>query len=233
MSTVPMLKLNKATAHIPIRADDSIDITAIRIGKQRIARKKDAKLSDLKQAILHSRVVITPEQAILESGVDAAREKNFSPYMDYPASEELDELAFSTLKELARLQAKGKDQPLEKQYKYKKYIVGFREVERAIRRAELKGVVVATNLEVVDQLECMVGKLYEECKKMEIPLVFALNRRKIGNALGKSMKQSLVGILSLDGVHQDWKRMLSLTDSLRNAITDGSLVQTPESHVII
>lgn len=233
MSTVPTLKLNKATSHIPIRVDDSIDITAIRIGKQRIARKKDAKLSDLKQAILHSREVIAPELATVVSDVDAAREKCFPSYMDYSASVQLDDLAFSTLKELARLQAKGKDQPLEKQYKYKKYIVGFREVERAIRRAEVKGVVVATNLEVVDQLECMVDKLYEECKKMDIPLVFALNRRKIGKALSKSMKQSLVGIISLDGVHQDWKRMLSLTESLRNARSDRSLVQTPESHVMV
>ena len=218
MSTAPTLKLNKATVHIPIRLDEDMDLTAIRIGKQRIARKRDAKVSEIKQAILHTREH-TQEQ-VSKAHVDAQEnicQSNRPVYMDYSISVELDDLAFGVLKELHRLQARGIDQPVEKRYKYKKYIVGFREVERALRRDELKGVIVSTNLESVDELDGMVKSLYENCKSKEVPLIFALNRRRIGKALGKTMKQSLVGIVNLEGVFQEWRKMIALSDSLRAA----------------
>jgi len=218
MLSVPSLKLNKATSHIAFRPDNSIDLTAIRIGKQRVARKRDERLSDLKQAIIKGRELYEGVQnQESTAGEPTELHRGLNPnYMDHCVSIELDEIAFVLLKELGRLQAKGKDQPAEKQYKYKKFIVGFREVERALRRDELRGVIVATNLEEVDQLDCMVTKLHFDCKVKQVPLHFALNRRRIGKALGKSMKQSLVGILNLDGVHQEWKRMLSISESLRN-----------------
>lgn len=194
----PPLVINKATAHIPIRADAEIDITAIRIGKQRIARKDKQKLSALKKAIVEHREEPAPQQAV----------GPVEPEMFEPS--ETDELCFKILKELSRLQQKGLTQPAEKRYRYKKFVVGFREVERALFRNELKGVILAVNLEEADELHRLVAELEATCKEKEIPFIHCLTRRRLGKALGKSMKQSVVGIFNLDGVHQDWKSLQSI-----------------------
>jgi selenocysteine insertion sequence-binding protein 2 len=217
------LKFNKSTAHIHIRADKEIDLTAVRIGKQRLARKKDSKPSALKSAIVEFRnhnsaptvaesEDIVTEETVPDAGVGGP---SSGSYLPYPPSPELDELLMGVLKELCRLQARGKDQPPEKKYKYKKFVVGFREVQRALSRGELKGVVVATNLEDAPELEGLITNLSRDCAAREVPLLFALTRRKMGKALGKSMKQSLVGIVNLDGVHQPWKQALASTETTR------------------
>ena len=226
VTSAPMIKLNKSTAHIQLRTDSEIDITAIRIGKQRMARRKETKLSHLKQAIVEHRQVVAPAVTVSEANVpqpldhDPASAAGSPPtalpqYICHALSADLDEAAFGILKELSRLQAKGKDQPEEKRYKYKKFIVGLREVQRASSRKELKGVIVATNLEAVDELDSLIVQLRDDCAQSEVPFVVALTRRRIGKALAKSMKQSLVGIVSLDGVHQPWKAFVEMAESLK------------------
>ncbi len=138
----------------------------------------------------------------------------FLSYLPYGPSDDLDNMTFGVLKELCRLQAKGKDQPVEKRYKYKKYVLGFREVQRCLKRRELKGIIVATNLDSVDELVSSLQGLEGECTALEVPLIYSLTRRRMGKAVGRSMKQSLVGIVNLEGVHQPWKQILSLVDSI-------------------
>lgn len=218
------LKFNKSI-HLAIRPDAVVDLTAIRIGKQRLARKKKENVSTLKTAILACREQATPATSDLAAVPDRGDDRKDSEpviqeYLPFPPNAELDDLSYVALKELSRLQARGKDQPPEKQYKYKKFVVGFREVDRALRRGELKGVIIATNLEVVPELHSMVSALREECETREIPLLFALSRRRLGKAVGKSMKQSLVGIVNLEGVHQVWKQIISIVDSLRSDSID-------------
>ena len=216
------LKFNKATAHIRLRPDSETDLTAIRIGKQRFARKKETKPSVLKSAIVEFRSHrngsethdLNQNRSEHSSSPVIDQSQEASSYLPYPASDELDEILFGVLKELSRLQARGKDQPPEKKYKYKKFVVGFREVDRALRRSELKGVIVATNLEEAPELGDLISALSRDCLEKEVPLLFSLTRRRMGKALGKSMKQSLVGIVNLDGVYQPWRQALSLVETL-------------------
>ena len=217
------LTMNKAV-NLALRSDPEIDLTAIRVGKIRVARVKTKKISVLKAAINETRGASDSAPPRLDERADLSSDElnksihiipnEVGSYIEYSSSE-LDDIIFGILKELARLQSKGKDQPPEKRYKYKKFLVGFREVERALNRGELKGIVVSTNLEPVDELLKMMTQLKLDCEAKEVPLVFALSRRRMGKALGKSMKQSLVGIVNLDGVHQPWKQALSLVDSLK------------------
>jgi hypothetical protein len=46
-------------------------------------------------------------------------------------------------------------------------------------------------------------------------MFYALNKRKIGKALDKSMKQSIVGVVSLEGIYQDWRKILDMVNELR------------------
>jgi selenocysteine insertion sequence-binding protein 2 len=210
------LKFNKSI-HLAIRQDVEVDLTALRVGKLRVARKKKNNVSNLKAAIYAYRgqtstLSDTEAAPTLDSGTES--KLAIPEYIGYPSNTELDDLSYVALKELARLQSRGNDQPPEKRYKYKRFVVGFREVERALRRGELKGVIIATNLEVVPELHSMVSALRDECTERQVPVIFSLTRRRLGKAVGKSMKQSLVGIVSLEGVHQVWKQIISIPASL-------------------
>jgi len=239
MDNSTKLTINKTTANVPIRVEDGVDLTAIRIGKQRVARNKKTKVSDLKTAILlhrdqtKSAETASPPQVVETQDLDQSDLKQIVPaFIDQSQSTELDEIVFASLKELTRLQAKGKDQAPEKRYKYKKFVVGIREVDRAVNRTEAKGVIVAFNLEWgIDALDKQIMDLRKACIEEEIPFFFALNKRKLGKALDKSMKQSIVGIVNLDGIHQQWRKILELVEDLRNNIPDGTKSQSGEIQV--
>jgi ribosomal protein L7Ae-like RNA K-turn-binding protein len=216
------LVINKYIGNIPIRADADIDITAIRIGKQRVARKKIEKPSELKMAINQHRSNIQGKPHDPAPQLDRLNEQggcessSRPPFLDQIQSEELDLLVYKALRELSRLQAKGKDQPKERKYKYKKFVVGLREVQRAVGRNEVKGVIVSFNLESgVDALDKLILELKNTCEAREVPMFYALNKRKIGKALDKSMKQSIVGVVSLEGIYQDWRKILDMVNELR------------------
>lgn len=205
-------RINKGVGGLLLKSDADIDITAIRIGKQRVATKKRERLSQLKQAILSHQLAPVLEEESL-STVEIRVPDNIPPH---PTSDPDDWiLVEKILKELARLQAKGKDQPPEKKYKYKKFIVGLREVQRSLNRDELRGVVIATDLVAgVEELDGAIEKIESDCASKGVPVVYALKRRKLGKCLNKSIKQAVVGIVSLEGVHQDWKKLLSMLGKL-------------------
>jgi ribosomal protein L7Ae-like RNA K-turn-binding protein len=205
-------RINKGVGALQLKTDADIDITAIRIGKHRVATKKRERLSQLKQAILsHQLAPVLEAEGVSTVAIIVSDNISHQPTSD-PDDWVLVE---KILKELARLQAKGKDQPPEKKYKYKKFIVGLREVQRSLNRDELRGVVIATDLVAgVEELDGVIEKIESDCVSKGVPVVHALKRRKLGKCLNKSIKQAVVGIVSLEGVHQDWKKLLNLIGKL-------------------
>ena len=53
---------------------------------------------------------------------------------------------------------------------------------------------------VVGGLDDRVAKVIQESEDRHVPVVIALTRRKLGQALSKNAPVSMVGIISLDGV---------------------------------
>ena len=45
-----------------------------------------------------------------------------------------------------------------------------------------------------------------------MPVIFALSRNRIGKAMGKSIRLSIVALHSVDGVHQQFTEVLKLAD---------------------
>ena len=219
MHNEKVLTFNKALSNVALKLDNGLDPTTIRIGKQRVARIKNKKRSNIKQAILENRNDFhssCPVVVFKETSVGDLQECDLDEpgrTIDQGAGTEMaevDRLSEIVLKELARLQGKGKDQPPEKQYKYKKFVLGIREVCRAVKRNEVKGIIVAVNIEDnVDEVKCVLDQLRLDCEQKEIPVLSALTKRRLGKMLGKSMKQSIVGIVSLEGVHQTWRDLVS------------------------
>ena len=110
-------------------------------------------------------------------------------------SPELDDITVDLLKKLTRFQTKLRNtQPMK--YKLRKrYVVGLREVERAIKSKRIRSIIIAPNIDKIvspgglDEVVISVLNLAFENK---IAVVFALNTRKMGKSLGKTIKISVI-----------------------------------------
>lgn len=139
-------------------------------------------------------------------------------YVHQELSDELDEKVKFVLGELVRFQERAKEQNAMKYAKLKRFCVGLREAKRAINRKKCKGLVVAPNLEVSTLeggLDDTVEELIELARENEVPVIFALSRNRIGKAMGKSIRLSIVALHSVDGVHQQFKELVKLAEELR------------------
>ena len=109
------------------------------------------------------------------------------------------------LSELMRLQERSKD---DKNARARRRIVmGLREVARGIRAHKVKMVVMANNLDEYGAIDSKLQKILDLARAGELPVLFELNKRKLGKALGKSIKVSVVGIQNADGAHEQFKKL--------------------------
>lgn len=139
-------------------------------------------------------------------------------YVHQELSDELDERVKFILSELVRFQDRAKEQNAMKYAKLKRYCVGLREAKRAIARNKCKGLIVAPNLEVSNLeggLDDTVEDVIEEARDNEIPVIFALSRNRIGKAMGKNIRLSVVALHSVEGVHQQFREAAKLAEDLR------------------
>eukprot|EP00929_Paragymnodinium_shiwhaense_P061055 TRINITY_DN30488_c0_g1_i1.p1 TRINITY_DN30488_c0_g1~~TRINITY_DN30488_c0_g1_i1.p1 ORF type:complete len:672 (+),score=221.77 TRINITY_DN30488_c0_g1_i1:58-2073(+) len=139
------------------------------------------------------------------------------PYVHQLLSDDLDEKVKLVLGELVRFQDRAKEKMMT-YAKNKRFCVGMREAKRAVVRAKAKGIILAPNLEVCTAeggLDDTLEDLIEVCRESEVPVIFALSRNRIGKALGRNVRQSVVTVLSAEGVHQEFKAICRQAEELR------------------
>jgi len=139
-------------------------------------------------------------------------------YVHQVLSDDLDEKVKFVLSELARYQERAKERDPMKYQKQKRLCVGLREAQRNVARGKAKAIVCAPNLEecaAEGGLDDTVEDLIEACREHDVPVVFALSRNRIGKALGRNIRLSIVCLLSLEGAHVEWRAVLKLTEELR------------------
>lgn len=101
----------------------------------------------------------------------------------------------------------------------KRYVVGLREVHKHLRAGEVKMVIVATDLEKVETengTDEAVAELIHTCRKMKVPLVFSMTKKKLG-CLAKSVHQkaSAVGIQNFQGANEIFLQLVERTAAKR------------------
>lgn len=139
-------------------------------------------------------------------------------YVHQVLSDALDDKVKIVLGELVRFQERAKERDPLKYQKQKRMCVGLREANRSVARGRAKGVICAPNLEecsATGGLDDTVEDLIESCREHDVPVIFALSRNRLGKALGKHIRISIVCILSAEGVHQEFKQVLKLAEDLR------------------
>jgi ribosomal protein L7Ae-like RNA K-turn-binding protein len=117
-------------------------------------------------------------------------------------------LLFDMLGELMRLQLRAKD--IKNAKGRRRPVMGLREVCRGIRAKKVKMIVKANNLDQYGALDVKLQELLDLAKEHDLPVILELNRRKIGKALGKTIKVSVVGIENSDGAYEPFKKLKRL-----------------------
>jgi len=93
----------------------------------------------------------------------------------------------------------------------KRLVCGLREVERGCKRGKIKCAIVAPNIDEIISpggLDDIIKTIIDHCTCKEIPVVFAMNRNKLGKTLGKSTRISAVGVYDYDGANEKFKVLI-------------------------
>ena len=87
-------------------------------------------------------------------------------------------------------------------------------IARGIRAHKVKMVVMANNVDQYGAIDDKLQEIIDLARQEDVPVIFELNKRKLGKAVGKSIKVSVVGIQNADGAHQQFKKLASLASKI-------------------
>ena len=155
-------------------------------------------------------------------------QKRARGYVNQALSKKLDGFVIELLKVLSYYQKRAR-QSGGMGKKKKRLVMGLREVHRGVRSRKVKCVIVAPNIEQSFRsggIDDRVAAIIEGCAEGvdqdgvpvdAIPVVFALNRRRLAKAVGKrQVGVSVVGVYDADGAYEHYRPMIKLAAKLRN-----------------
>ena len=126
-------------------------------------------------------------------------------YASLLGNDEAIPLLHEMLGELMRLQLRSKDD--KNANARRRLVMGLREVARGIRANKVKMIVCANNLDQYGVIDEKIQAIIDSAAEKDIPIIYELNKRKIGKALGKSIKVSIVAIQNADGAQVHFKKL--------------------------
>ncbi len=95
---------------------------------------------------------------------------------------------------------------------------GMREVSKSLKLDLLKHIIIAPHIESISGeggLDQLFDTIATACAKKGIEMTYALNRNKLGKAVGKKMKVSMIGIIDYGGANESFSLIKNLTAGLR------------------
>jgi len=113
----------------------------------------------------------------------------------------------------------------------KGYVIGLNECLKKIRDLEVNCVIMAVNIEPIKTeggLDDLVWTVIQSCRRHRVPLVFSMNRRKLGKVTGCKFATSCLGIIKIssDKIFSQliqWSEEMSLLWWIRKEVRKRSL----------
>lgn len=172
---------------------------------------KKKKLKRMKRVILQER-----EEKHQE---DKTTKRKVREFVSTKLSEQTDNNVKDLLSKLAFFQKRlQKTQPL-KYKQHKRLAIGLNETLKACQRGKAKAIIMAPDIEKITAkggLDSLIGNILRESGLKEIPVIFALNRRKIGVAIKKSVHISVVCIINAEGAFEELNKLLNEVEYLED-----------------
>jgi ribosomal protein L7Ae-like RNA K-turn-binding protein len=88
--------------------------------------------------------------------------------------------------------------------------MGLREVNRYLDKNNLVSIIIAPDIERVESdggLDFLINNIIKKAKDNNVFIIFALNRKLLGKVMGKAIKISIIGIVSIDGAISEYKNV--------------------------
>jgi len=139
------------------------------------------------------------------------KEVDIRSYVTRPPTPLLDSVVATFLNDLRKLQ--DREQSLFPETASRRFQIGFREVLRSMRRSKAKAVIMAPDIEKVttiekQSLDTLIAEVLQLSKEKNIPVIFSMTRRRLGKAIGKSLRIAMISIVDTRGVDQLYNNIL-------------------------
>jgi len=160
------------------------------------------------------------ERSVEQKAKDAVHSRKFRPYCSHLLSPEVNTTISSLMSDLIRFQDKQYAKDPDKAKAKRRYVVGLREVAKFLKVKKIKAIILAPDIEKVETeggLDDAVMKLLADSASLEVPTFFGLNRYKLGKLCLKKVPISCIGILNYQGSDENFKSLVTLTESLKEA----------------
>jgi ribosomal protein L7Ae-like RNA K-turn-binding protein len=95
----------------------------------------------------------------------------------------------------------------------RRFVVGIKEVFRGVRHGRVKCIILAPDIEEVQTaggLDDRVKDILRMGYEKDVPVIFALSRVRIGRALGKSLRMSVLAVIDTAGVQDLYNSTIDL-----------------------
>ena len=133
-------------------------------------------------------------------------------YAEQIITDELNEATKTLLSTLKRFQDRLYHTDKIKAKMRRRLLFGLREVAKSVDARTSKVVVIAPNIEKIESeggLDDRVRQIIADAREKDVPVIFALTKRRIGKALG-IQAVSIVSVLDYNGADEEFKRALTL-----------------------
>jgi len=129
-------------------------------------------------------------------------------YAEQVITNDLNSSATTLLKKLKGFQDRLYHTDKIKAKMRRRLLYGLREVAKSVNVKTSKAIIIAPNIEKIESeggLDDRIDQIIAEARGNDIPIVFALTKRRIGNALGVNGVISMVSILDYNGADDEFK----------------------------
>ncbi|XP_057375510.1 selenocysteine insertion sequence-binding protein 2-like [Daphnia carinata] len=193
-----------------------LDRSAPTLSRGKIRNKK-RKLSEIRKALLAAKAKkkIAHEKEVPVVRTNGTRphvlhSKKFREYCDQMLTDQIDLLSRDMLYHLRMFQDRVyKKDPIKARMK-KRLVAGLREVTKQVERNRVKIIFLAPDIQRCPEtggLDEAVKRLLDSARRLDLPIVYALSRRKLGRVLFKKVPVSCCGILNYQATEETWKQL--------------------------
>ncbi|XP_003426589.2 selenocysteine insertion sequence-binding protein 2-like [Nasonia vitripennis] len=156
---------------------------------------------------------------VVHSGlVDFSR--GFREYCTNTINPQLNEALEKFIAELSRLQRNLYNRDNAKGRYRRRFYAGFREIEKRLKLNKVKLALVAPNLDKSKdddgELDKMVHRFIDSCRRHEVPVVFGLSRRKLGYLTHGKGFVSCIGVANYEALEDKLEEALKNVVEARN-----------------
>ena len=122
--------------------------------------------------------------------------------------EDAERIAMELIGALRAAQDKARDKEDRSIPRGKRRLVsGLRECARGLRANKVRMIFMAANLDGYEALDEKVLEIFRLCEDRDVVLFRFLSKRRLGKALGKNVKMSVVAIENFEGAHDLHKKL--------------------------